>query len=213
MDWKEEPATNQQLLRLQEYGFVPTFSLTVTQAARLIRQYSKHPGRAPAPEAAPVAVPAAAPELQPHLAPAAPRYARAAVAAEPPPPLPAPSVALSETARMHADRLRQAIKEAEQLLAQSPERLGVRADLLSTIAARQQFWLDTCRADTEGSSASVHALEFFHHYGAHFFAPTWEEVQEVLDALDRAMPWWDKDHPELFYEALRINFPSLLRQR
>jgi hypothetical protein len=37
-------------------------------------------------------------------------------------------------------------------------------------------------------------------------------VQVVLEALDAAMPLWDRDHPELFYQALELNFPQLVRR-
>jgi hypothetical protein len=37
-------------------------------------------------------------------------------------------------------------------------------------------------------------------------------VKAVLDALDGAMPLWDKEHPELFYQTLEINFPELVRR-
>jgi hypothetical protein len=48
--------------------------------------------------------------------------------------------------------------------------------------------------------------------GCRFFAPNYEQVQEVLDALDNAMPLWDHDNPELFYQTLELNFPHLARR-
>jgi hypothetical protein len=198
MDWKEEPATHQQLLRLQEYGFVPTCPLTVTQAARLIRQYSKRPARPV------VTQPQPAPALA--VQPAAVRPS--ATMAQ----LPLRPERLSEIARAYAYQLQMLVHAAERALAESPDRPGARADVHSAVSARQKFWLDTCRGG-ESPTASAHALEFHQHFGAHFFAPSWEEVQEVLEALDSAMPGWDKDHPELFYETLKLNFPSRLRQK
>jgi hypothetical protein len=194
MDWNEDPATHQQLRLLQGYGFVPTFPLSVTQAARLIRQYGKHPPGPTPPQAEDPTGPTQ------HL---------------PPKDIdPSPQTRperLSETARNHAYQLRLAVLAAARILRESPDRPGVRADLHSLTAARQQFWRDTCRDNREFQTASPHAVEFHEHFGARFFTPTWEEVQEVLDALDGAMPGWDKDHPELFYETLKLNFPSLLR--
>ena len=39
-----------------------------------------------------------------------------------------------------------------------------------------------------------------------------EQVQEVLDALDSALPVWDREHPELFYQTLELNFPQLVKR-
>jgi hypothetical protein len=210
MDWKEEPATEQQLLRLQKYGFEPTFPLTVTQAARLIRQYSKHPPRSTAETALsiqPVPVGAAsAPSRSPGFA-ARPR------AEDAPPGVQIRPGRLSESAQMHVYQLRLAVLAAERSVREVPDRPGVRADLHAITAARRQFWLDTCRDNNEVLGAPEQALEFYQLFGARYFTPTWSEVGEVLDALDLAMPGWDKDHPELFYETLKLNFPSLLRHK
>ena len=211
MDWQEEPATQQQLLRLQEYGFVPTFPLTVTQAARLIRQYSKHPGRQPTP---PVA------EAPAEVSSPAPAQRSVVQQSRPLPSAPRPSLLshapigtgrVSENARIHAYSFRLAVEQAQANFAENPERPGGRADVHSAIAARQRFWLDTCRNDQDLHAVSSQALEFRQTFGARFFPPSWGEIEEVLDALDLAMPGWDDDHPELFYETLKLNFPSLLR--
>ena len=192
MDWQEEPATNQQLLRLQQYGFVQTCPLTVTQAARLIRQYSKRPP------------PGGAIQAGPNPAPV--QRSDALITVD-------PVGTLSEAARLHAFQLRVAVLTAEKTVREDPERPGVRADLRSCISARQQFWMDTCRDIKDLQKVSVHALEFYQYLGGRYFPPSWEEVQEVLDALDGAMPGWEKEHPELFYETLKLNFPSLMRQK
>lgn len=205
MDWKEEPATQQQLLRLQGYGFVPTFPLTVTQAARLIRQY-KHPQPA-APTSA--REPAAKTQTLEKERPSSQPPAR--VVAEPSAPLPVGRI--SESTRIHAFQLRLTVEAAEGALAQNPDRPGGKADVHSAVSARQRFWLDTCRDGFDLQAACAQAIEFHDHYGLHFFPPTWDEVVEVLSALDGGMPGWDQDHPELFYETLRLNFPSLLRHK
>lgn len=114
---------------------------------------------------------------------------------------------------MHAYHLHVAVENAQQEATTNPQRPGVRADVQSRIAARQQFWSDTCRDYKELQAISEHALAFYRHFGAHFFPPTWNEVHQILEVLDEAMAGWDKDHPELFYETLKLNFPSLLRQR
>lgn len=202
MDWKEEPATQQQLLRLQEYGFVPTFPLTVTQAARLIRQY-KHPH--------PAAPPSTTTKTQTLERERPAVQAPAKLAREPSAPIPVGRI--SESARGHAFQLRLTVEVTEGALAQNPDRPGGKADVHSAVSARQRFWLDTCRDGFDLQAACAQAIEFHDHYGLHFFPPTWDEVAEVLAALDDGMPGWDQDHPELFYETLRLNFPSLLRHK
>ncbi len=209
MDWKEEPATQQQLLRLQEYGFVPTFPLTVTQAARLIRQY-KHPQR-----------PAAASALEPPAAKVQILEQEKTVPRPEPLPRvmtrqsapPAPVGKVSESARSYVLQLRLNVESCECALVEHPDRPGGKADVHSAVSARQRFWLDTCRDGFDLQAASAQAIEFHDHYGLHYFPPTWDEVAEILVALDTAMPGWDQDHPELFYETLRLNFPSLQRHK
>src|SRR5512138_1401198 len=100
MDWKEEPATQQQLLRLQEYGFVPTCPLTVTQAARLIRQHSKHSRPAVPPTEKTLDVVTQHRPVESTVALSITRSRR-----------------LTETARMHAYQLRLTVRAAERSVA------------------------------------------------------------------------------------------------
>ena len=60
--------------------------------------------------------------------------------------------------------------------------------------------------------ASMQVFELYQNYGCRFFTPDTGHVQEILDALDAAMPSWDRDHPEIFYQALELNLPHLLRR-
>jgi hypothetical protein len=84
-------------------------------------------------------------------------------------------------------------------------------DLGSAKIQRQEFWLSTCRGTTKIQSASKQVLELYRTHGCLFCEPTLKQVQDILDALDSAMPRWDKEHPELFYQALKLNFPELVR--
>jgi len=88
---------------------------------------------------------------------------------------------------------------------------GPPTDLASAKIQRQEFWLSTCRGTTTIQSASKQMLELYRKHGCLFCEPTHKQVQDILDALDSAMPLWDKDHPELFYQALQLNFPELVR--
>jgi hypothetical protein len=194
MYWEDEPATEQQLVHLKNAGCVVARPLTRTEAARLIREYRKNPARALSMVTA---------------------QATALREASPPPnqPTPAPAQSdFSEGTRMHAYHLRVAAEKARQSMALNSDAPNVRADALSTSAGRREFWLDTCRDVREMRIASMHVFELYQRQGCRFFAPNPDQVQVVLEALDAAMPLWDRDHPELFYQALELNFPQLVRR-
>ena len=59
---------------------------------------------------------------------------------------------------------------------------------------------------------SQRVLDFYQKHGCRFTVPSRQHVQDVLDALDAALPLWEKEHPELFYQTLELNFPELLRR-
>ena len=84
-------------------------------------------------------------------------------------------------------------------------------DRAHTESARLEFWEDTCREVTEMHIASKQVIDLYRDYGCRFCAPSHSQVQNVLDALDSAAPQWEKQHPELFYQTLELNFPELVR--
>lgn len=181
-------------MHLKNAGCTVARPLTRTEAARLIREYRKNPARAHSMAAA------------------------SATAVREEPPAPEVSVAamgaseLSDSTRMHAYHLRAAAEKARQSLALTPEAPNVRADASTTTCSRREFWLDTCRDVREMRISSMQVFELYQRLGCRFFAPTPDQVQVVLEALDAAMPLWDRDHPELFYQALELNFPQLVRR-
>jgi hypothetical protein len=77
--------------------------------------------------------------------------------------------------------------------------------------ARLDFWIDTCREPTEFHIGSAQVRELNRTHGCALCPPTQLQAEEVLQALDAALPFWDRDHPELFYETLKLNFPELVR--
>jgi hypothetical protein len=190
MNWSDEPATERQLLLLKESGYIPTTPLSLTEAARLIRHYQRHPNGQPARE--------------PNLRPATP---------PPQEEIGTRTQGLSHSANAMAYQLHQAVDRAQQALKDNPEGPNVRADAVATKTRREQFWLDTCREVGEMHAPTVQLLEFYQNFGCRFTTPTLAQVQEVLDALDHAMSSWDQDHPELFYQTLELNFPELVRHR
>jgi hypothetical protein len=76
---------------------------------------------------------------------------------------------------------------------------------------RLDFWGDTCREITEMHKASERVLRLYQKFGCRFTVPSRQQVQSVLEALDSALPQWEKQHPELFYTTLELNFPELVR--
>jgi hypothetical protein len=85
-------------------------------------------------------------------------------------------------------------------------------DLKAAMAERQQFWIDTCHGVPQGQVASLEIPELYQKFGCRFHAPSRNDVQYILDALDQAMPSWDKDHPGLFFQTLELNFPAVVRR-
>jgi hypothetical protein len=111
--------------------------------------------------------------------------------------------------------LRQELQEAACVVSEAKrESLQMaQQNLAIAISRRQMFWIDTCRDPTRMQAACGQVLEFYRKYGCRFEAPSHRQVQEVLSALDSAVPSWDRDHPELFYQTLELNYPEVVRRR
>lgn len=58
---------------------------------------------------------------------------------------------------------------------------------------------------------STHVVELYRQFGCRFLPPQRQQAEYILAALDAAMPGWEQQHPELFYQTLELNFPELLR--
>jgi hypothetical protein len=80
-------------------------------------------------------------------------------------------------------------------------------------AKRQEFWLDTCRGVAHMNLSCAQVQELYRKYGCRFAAPTLQQISGILDALDGAMPKWESEHPELFYQTLELSFPELVIHR
>jgi hypothetical protein len=120
-----------------------------------------------------------------------------------------------ESAEPEAYLLRLAVASVKRMAAlPEPDKAGAAmGQLEQAMAQRQRFWTDTCREVTQMSLPSSQVLELYQQYGCRFSAPKPTEAQQILDALDSAMPCWDMDHPALFYQTLELNFPELVRHR
>jgi hypothetical protein len=116
--------------------------------------------------------------------------------------------------KYNACYFRDAVQEARRAAAESG--IGsievAQRDLEVALATRQQFWADTCREITQMRLASKYIHVLHQKYGCRFDAPSHKQVAHILRALDSAMPLWDRDHPDLFYRTLELNFPELRRR-
>ena len=120
-----------------------------------------------------------------------------------------------ETAGLSAHRLRVRVENARQAAARGEERQleNPRHLLEVAVAERQEFWTDTCSEADKMHLVCNQVLALHKQHGCRFTVPTAEQVQAILDSLDSALPEWDRDHPELFYQTLELNFPELLRHQ
>ena len=123
------------------------------------------------------------------------------------------TLAEGEVTKDEAYRLRTAVENAKRAVAQAGKDAtqNFRHDLALAVAKRQELWMDTCSDAEKMRIVSTEARNLHKQYGCRFAAPTAQQVQDLFDALDSAMPFWDRDQPELFYRTLELNFPELLR--
>ena len=89
---------------------------------------------------------------------------------------------------------------------------GPPTGLESAKIQRQEFWLSTFSGTAKMQSTCRQVLELYRQHGCLFYEPTHNQVQDILDALDSAMPLWEKNHCELFFQALKLIFPGLVRR-
>ena len=109
--------------------------------------------------------------------------------------------------RVKADKARRILEEAGRSRTERLEN-----DLVLAIGERQYFWIATCRVSGRQTTTCLEVDELYQRHGCRFEPPGGKEVQFILDALDSAMPFWDRDHPEIFYQTLELNFPGLVRR-
>ncbi len=130
-----------------------------------------------------------------------------------PPPQEAEEIPLS-TAH-HPYQFRKRVEKLKEELAQSVEstRPDQENQLRVAQTARQEFWMDTCRDVTKMQFSWPEIISLYQLQGCRFVPPTHAQTQTILDALDTALPHWDRDHPELFYQTLELNFPQLVQTR
>jgi hypothetical protein len=131
------------------------------------------------------------------------------------PPPPVPQVVVQPASKLDAHILRTDVEKAARAVSEARRESfqKYQQDLALAISKRQMFWIDTCRDPTRMQAACGQVLDLYRKQGCRFEAPSNKQVQEVLSALDSAMPSWDRDHPEVFFQTLELNFPELVKRR
>ena len=120
---------------------------------------------------------------------------------------------IQEATRQQAYRARMVVEIARREVSMAGSNHEAQEQELARAATkRQEFWADTCREAHLMQSACPAVVDLYRRYGCRFSAPSHEQIQVILDALDSAMPVWDREHPELFYQTLELNFRELLRR-
>jgi len=193
MDWADEPATEQQVSQLVRLGFHMARPLSLTEAASLIRQYKKQASRRNT-------TPASGGTGWPV------RGASAPLSFSTPPKegWPDPGRRMLHISEEPHAPLGAAVPPPRPIESPANEAIAEETE-------RLEFWLDTFRDVKEMQVASVKVYELRQKHGCHFLLPRREQVEDVLKALDTAIPAWDRDHPEFFYQTLELNFPELAR--
>jgi hypothetical protein len=117
------------------------------------------------------------------------------------------------TTKNEAHTLRATVEAAKRAVVESKwnEAEKARFELGLAMTKRQVFWVNTCRDPLQMQSPSLQVFDLYRTFGCRFVAPTADQAQVILDALDAAMGSWDTDYPQLFYQALELNFPELRR--
>ena len=98
----------------------------------------------------------------------------------------------SQDAFLLRKAVEQAAKEASEVRRENFQ--AAQQELAIAISKRQLFWIDTCRDPTRMQAACGQVLDLYRKFGCRFEAPTHKQVQEVLSALDSAMPSGEPAH-------------------
>lgn len=92
-------------------------------------------------------------------------------------------------------------------------------ELKACIALRGDFWKSTfskygaVMIDTAELIDYADTIDRLHdEFGRFCKTPTNKQISDILEALDKASPDWDKREPHAFYATLKASFPDALRE-
>jgi hypothetical protein len=112
------------------------------------------------------------------------------------------------------------LENAQSELADFPGELeDAQRELKDARSSRIGFWKATFKEDWILSDEESRLIDFadtidslYARYGRYFKIPTNKEVIDILEALDKASPDWDKREPHAFYAALKATVPNCTRK-
>lgn len=112
------------------------------------------------------------------------------------------------------------IEEVEATLGDYPSDLEEpQEELKCNLSLRSNFWKSTfspmgaVMVDSSDLIDYADTIDRLHdQFGRFFKIPTNKQISDILEALDKASPDWDKKEPHAFYAKLKASFPDALRK-
>jgi GYF domain 2 len=112
------------------------------------------------------------------------------------------------------------IEATKQTLEDYPSNLqDAQEELKSNSSLRSNFWKSTFSKmgavliDSADLIDYADTIDRLHdEFGRFFKGPTNKQISDILEALDKASPDWDKKEPHAFYATLKASFPDALRK-
>jgi hypothetical protein len=118
------------------------------------------------------------------------------------------------------DNIKADLENAQSELADFPGELeDAQTELKDARSSRISFWKATFKEDWILSDEESRLIDFadtidslYSTYGRHFKIPTNKQVIDILAALDKTSPDWDKREPHAFYAAVKATVPNCRRK-
>ncbi len=118
------------------------------------------------------------------------------------------------------DDIKADLENTQSELADFPVELeDAQTELKDARSSRISFWKATFKEDWILSDDESRLIDFadtidslYATCGRYFKIPTNKEVIDILEALDKASPDWDKREPHAFYTALKATVPNCTRK-
>jgi hypothetical protein len=122
--------------------------------------------------------------------------------------------------QQNIDDIKADLENSQSELADFPGELeDAQTELKDARSSRISFWKATLKEDWVLSDEESRLIDFadtidslFARYGRYFKIPTNKNVIDILEALDKASPDWDKCEPHAFYAALKATVPNCTRK-
>lgn len=118
------------------------------------------------------------------------------------------------------ENIQEEIESSKSDLTDYPDNLkDAQDDLKFRVSSRVKFWKATFKEDWVLGDEEADLIDFsdtidrlYSEYGRYFKVPTNKQITEILEALDTALPDWDKNQPHSFYSTLKASFPEGVRK-